>query len=145
MHSVGLRDGWVNRLHGLPIFCLADSVMASLNPLVRRTTALALMMCFGFFTAEILIADVHDGDVGANHPISIETTTSHADAGGLPQFPTEGAHSMHVCHCIHAHGGLAALASVSSPTLEGATVPPVRGDRVPASLARAPQLRPPIS
>lgn len=116
-----------------------------LTRLVRRTTALALMMCFGLFTAEILIADVHDGDVGANHPVSIETTTSHVDGGGLPQIPTEAAHSMHVCHCVHAHGGLTAVASVSDPSRGGATAPLVRGDRVPASLAREPQLRPPIS
>jgi hypothetical protein len=116
-----------------------------LNRIGRRMTALALMMCFSFFTAETLIADVHDGDVGANHPISIETTTSHVAGGGLPQSPTEAAHSVHVCHCIHAHGGLTTVASVSSPSAGGAATPLVHGDRVPASLAREPQLRPPIS
>lgn len=120
--------------------------MASpLTRTVRCTTALVLMMCFGLFTAEILIADVHDGDVRANHPVSIERTPSHANAGGLPHAPTEAAHSMHVCHCIHAHSGLATAAAVSSMSPEGATAPVVGGDRVPVSLEREPQLRPPIA
>ena len=145
MHSVGARTKPVNRRHARR-FLLVDCVMASsLSRMVRRTTALALMTCFGLFTAEALIADVHDGDVGANHPVSIETTTSHAEGGGLPQDPTEAAHSVHVCHCIHAHGGLATVGGASSPPLDVASTPLGRADRLPASIRREPQIRPPIS
>lgn len=111
---------------------------------LRRTTALLLATCFGLFTAEALIADVHDGDVGANHPVSVETTTAHL-GGGPSSVPTEPAHSIHVCHCVHAHGGMTALASTSAPRIESSGGPAMMGDRVPTSIDREPPSRPPIA
>lgn len=111
---------------------------------LRRATAVLLATCFGLFTAETLIADVHDGDVGANHPISIETTTAHV-GGGPPSVPTEAAHSIHVCHCVHAHGGVTPIASASAPRIESSGGPTIIGDRAPASVDREPPRRPPIA
>lgn len=102
------------------------------------------MTCFGLFTAETLIADVHDGDVGANHPVSIETTTAHVGESP-PSGPNEAAHSIHVCHCVHAHGGVTPSASASAPRIGGSGGPVIIGDRVPTSVDREPPRRPPIA
>lgn len=117
--------------------------MAFFRSPLRRTTALLLMTCFGLFTAETLIADVHDGDVGANHPVSIESRTAHVDE--VPSSsPSEAAHSIHVCHCVHAHGGVTSSASVSAPRIESSGGPVMIGDRAPTSVDREPPRRPPI-
>ena len=111
---------------------------------LRRATALLLATCFGLFTAETLIADAHDGDVGVYHPVSIETTTSHL--GGSPSsVPTTAAHPIHVCHCVHAHGGVAPLPGTSAPRIESFGGLAIIGDRAPTSVDREPPRRPPIA
>lgn len=134
----------------------------------RRVTAVFLMLCLAFFSAEALVADVHDGDAGATRPQLVGQSSSGAPfaktvvasrPGASPavaQDPPNGetdelpsgapAHAQHVCHCVHAHGLVdpAADAAVASEEFH-LSAPTVRGLRTPASLGREPQLRPPIA
>jgi hypothetical protein len=108
----------------------------------RQLIAVLVMMGFGFFNAEILIADACDGDATS---ASIGVVVD-ADQPPGPDVPSQApGHSMHVCHCVHAHGGLparidrvpSAAEQVSSVVTLVALTPPA-----PALELR---LRPPIA
>lgn len=125
-----------------------------------------LALCFGLFTAEALLADVHDGDAtheelvradGADHAalhLSHGDTPDEADsgahAGTTDDHPGEGApgqsdHGQHACHCVHAHGLFAALGPVPAlPAFHVATPVPFAGQTL-ASGHRDAQFRPPIA
>lgn len=129
--------------------------------LVRRLHALLLALCFGLFSAESLIADVHDGDA----PASEQTRYSGADDAGLGTGapartapaadlhthsddeappPTSG-HSIHACHSGHAHVGLTALGvELDRPASEHLAVLASRA-MPPDDAQREPHLRPPIA
>lgn len=138
--------------------------------MLRRCTALALILCFALFSGEALVADVHDGDASAAElleeggahvgthlsagiapgvPSSEPTTVRVANADGSPsgeRSPSQPVHSQHACHCVHAHGGVDAAprpANCAVSTHLGA--PLADAMRMPPSLAREPQLRPPIA
>ena len=119
--------------------------------LVRRFTAGLLALAFMASSAETLIADVHDGDATAQE---VETIASSGNAssgvllrGDAPSEDSEksSGHSMHVCHCIHAHGGLPGHLDVRSESSEARLQ--VRGvsDRMPASASLEPAIRPPAA
>ena len=129
--------------------------------MARRWFALVLALCFGLFSAESLIADVHDGDA----PASEQTRYSGAaDAGpgtGAPATtapaadlhthsddeappPTSG-HSLHACHSGHAHIGLTAVGvELERAAPEHVAVLANRA-LPPADAKREPHLRPPIA
>lgn len=111
----------------------------------RRATALLLVLCLGLFAAETPVAELHDGEAAANHPASVESAAPHSH-GNVPSGPAGGmGHSTHVCHCVHSHSGLTVAVGTLSVAPLHASAPRVRGARVPSSLEREPQLRPPIS
>ena len=125
------------------------------------------MLCLALFTAEAQVADVHDGDAtavelqrdGASHgdahvahagatgPDEGRHAAARENAGGDPGS-NEGrpVHTQHVCHCVHAHGAVDAARDASTaPYVPDASSPAVRVVRMPPSLEREPQLRPPIA
>ena len=135
--------------------------------MLRRFTALLLMLCLGFFSVEALVADVHDGDAtaaelqqdGASHggahvahagiagQDEAAQAAVHAEDGGRStRDDGRPVHTQHVCHCVHAHGVVDTAHDTSdAPDLPDASAPAVRPVRMPPSLEREPQLRPPIA
>lgn len=127
--------------------------------LVRRCAALALMLCLGlFWSVEVAIADVHDGDateVPAEHgaptvqpdtPYTVATASAaHTDAPeSHGSHPVEH-HSAHVDHCAHGH---VAHISAGSSAPESAPIHGVVPDSsasAPASLRHAPPVPPPVA
>ena len=133
--------------------------MRSRHPLLRRCTALVLMLHLGLFSsAEVSIADVHDGDATASavetssdheardaRPIAIGETAAEADDAGAPAPAPGPTHSIHVDHCAHAHvAPVASVAREAKPPREHALV---RGasQRSPASTTLAPPVPPPLA
>jgi hypothetical protein len=137
---------------------LASGVMAffptNLRPSrLRRVVAILLALCFGLFSAEALIADVHDSDAtgrvgkgavgaaqGMNGSAAVDLH-SHQD-----EAPRSGdSHKMHACHGGHAHTGLIVLAlRIDRERVRDVAVRP-RRDGPTSTMRREPQLRPPIA
>lgn len=122
--------------------------------MIRRLVSLVLALCFGLFSAEALVADVHDGDATHTELVSAAQATGHAahvdgDGGSGPheRAPGESGHSLHVCHCAHAHGSSWTRVSLIAPpaTVQLAQQLPTTGARAPSSDAPEPRLRPPIA
>lgn len=108
----------------------------------RRLIALLLMMGFGFFTAELLIADACDGDASRAR-IGI---VADADQAPAPDAPSKApGHSVHVCHCVHAHGGLPARIDRVPPAAEPVSAVVAFVALKPPTPALEHSLRPPIA
>ena len=119
-------------------------MLSSIRGTFRRTVAVLLVLGFGMFTAETLIADVHDGDVGTAVAGMVESTAPHSH--DVPDQSTgDAGHSMHVCHCAHSHAGPPALASSFAEQWLDAHTPSASPDLLPHSVGRDLQLRPPIA
>ena len=135
---------------------------------LRRLTACLLALCFGLFTAEALLADVHDGDATHEELVRTDGTDGHAVAhvahGDTPdaahvgaqadtpddhpgeRAPGQSGHTQHSCHCVHVHGGwLQALPTLAPEPDDRHGTPVSFGDQAPASRVGEPQLRPPIA
>lgn len=138
------------------------------TPLPRRFVAFVLMLSFGFFNAEGLLADVHDGDAEHEELLRVDGANDHAAAhiahgdtagsaatGALVNAPSDhpgerapgqSGHSDHACHCVHAHGGWLQVAEpIASGLNDGPRAPIVLRDQAPPSHGDEPQLRPPIA
>lgn len=136
--------------------------------LLRRLTACVLALCFGLFTVEALLADVHDGDAtheelvradGAGdhaafhvaHGDTRDTAHVGAQADAPDNHPGERApgqseHGQHACHCAHVHGAWLQAPPAFAAELDASHTPPVAfGDQAPASRSGEPPLRPPIA
>ena len=107
----------------------------------RRLIGLIVVLGFGIFTAESLIADVCDGDSGLTAVSVGESNTPASDPDGPGPVPT---HTVHVCHCVHAHGGMPALLDRDPAGVPAATVALRLIQTTPPSPALELQLRPPI-
>ena len=88
--------------------------------MTRRVISFIVLLCFGLFSVETVVADVHDGDATASE--IAQATAAQDVSGAQPESesgdPAQGttSHEVHVCHCIHAHGGLKAMVvTLSSP------------------------------
>ena len=117
--------------------------------MTRRCISLFVLLCFGFFSAETFVADVHDGDATA---AEIAKATAGANIASMPipaqtDGPTRGdsQHSTHVCHCVHAHGGLNAAGLALSELPQGHDLAPALDMTVPAKVDLDVHLRPPIA
>ncbi|MES2523215.1 MAG: hypothetical protein V4617_10980 [Gemmatimonadota bacterium] len=129
--------------------------------MARRCFALVLALCFGLFSVESLIADVHDGDAPASEQTRYSGAADADMRGGAPATnspvvdlhthsdgeapPPSSGHSVHACHSGHAHVGLTAigielerLAPEHLAVLASRALPPVDAQREP-------HLRPPIA
>lgn len=138
---------------------------------LRRLIAACLTVCLGFFSAESLTAEVHDGDAthaelvqadgarehGAAHQAALVTVDldHHASAGtaSVPGHPHESpahgdggpGHAGHACHCGHAHVAPLPLAAAAPRPLVGVQTPGSTDEpAVLRSRANEPALRPPI-
>lgn len=131
---------------------------ASHSRRLRRPIALVLALCFGFYSAESLLADVHDGDATHEELAQVEGSGLHAarhaaigdaqgdamnDSGEHPSGPS--GHDRHACHHAHAHCGWFEENGTDDGSFAATQEPPVAWpDRAPASRDTQPQLRPPI-
>lgn len=123
--------------------------------MLRRLVALALMLCFGLFTAEALLADVHDGDAtheelvrvdGERHVDQHAATAAGVEHAPGERIPGKSGHAQHACHCTHAHGAWSPVVSeIAAASTVVMDAPPSRDFGAPATPAREPQLRPPIA
>lgn len=131
----------------------------------RRATAVMLALAFFGFSAETLIADVHDGDApasevakfgaehahgGPDHAPSLAPIDADADHGAptppaTPDAPERDGHTYHSCHCAHAHGGAPPTHAPVAADLYEPSALIAESDRAPASAALEPGLRPPIA
>ncbi len=102
--------------------------------LVTPIMALAVI----FSVAEPLVADACDGDKTAMAMSAVD-----ADPGAGGSRAPDG-HTMHLCHCVHLHGGVPAVTVRRASLVRRLTVE-VGSQSVPASIDRAPPLRPPLS
>ena len=115
---------------------------------LRRLTAFLLALGFGLFTAEQAIADMHDGDAAAELVVHVG---SHAQASGAfgdlrGHTPEDfSGHSVHVCHCVHIHGGLPASAYLAQNEPAPTTATIMAGVQAPAGADLELRLRPPIA
>lgn len=130
----------------------------------RRFVALFLIACFGGFSAEALVAELHDGDLHAAEVNAVQSAPSadariatgavawtevscaSARAPETPEAPEAPSrdHTAHLCHCVHAH---LADAPRAGGGVTGAVVSlalPATSDARPLSRASSPPLRPPI-
>jgi hypothetical protein len=69
----------------------------------RHLFAVLLLLGFGFFNVESLIADECDGDA---NQITVTVIDDGAQGGEGGSSQPRSGHAMHVCHCMHAHGGI---------------------------------------
>lgn len=128
--------------------------------LLKRLAAIALLLAFGLFSLEWLIADVHDGDApasvavtapdvgGQRSDVQIAVATNAADRSdsGRDDAPApRSGHPVHACHCVHVHGfSVTAVVPLGSlPVTERAITLHVA--RKPDQVERDVHLRPPIA
>lgn len=122
--------------------------------MIRRCTAALLILCFGLFSVESLIADAHDGDAPASEQVrysgvgdhSTSPSSERGDVHSHPsdEGPSNSGHSLHSCHSGHAHVGLTARGFRLERVADThAGVLPSREFAI-AELRREPHLRPPI-
>jgi hypothetical protein len=116
----------------------------------RRCVSLFVLLCFGFFSIETVVADVHDGDATAAEVAkatagaNVANAAPASDQDGAPANGTTS-HTTHVCHCIHAHGGLNAVAMALSAPPQSHDVALGFDVIAPAKVDLDVHLRPPIA
>lgn len=140
--------------------------------LLRTLTALLLTLSFGLYSAESLLADVHDDDATHEELLRIDGADRHAAAhrahgddaptsgtnvarNGAPdsaeQHPGERSsgqseHGEHACHHAHVHAGWLRTDELRIAPLAWFHGSPVgTRDRAPTSRDAEPQFRPPIT
>lgn len=144
------------------------SPLSARKSLLRRLTAGMLGAALGLMLiVEPLLADVCDGDAPASARAAV---IPHEDFGearsapgtqsqvnvvgaalagedatpGIPAIPNGSTHDVHVCHCVHVHGGtLGSRFALSASTVPDTDAVAPSAERVPPSAALEPPLRPP--
>lgn len=132
---------------------------------MKRCVGFVLLLCFGVFSLEALIADVHDGDAGemairnvgergeepaSPAPVSSreQGATAVDDTAGTPATPSPESRSeqhRHACHCMHAHGGWTAAPIGFPPPPAAARLAIIDVVLTPPAVDPATHLRPPIA
>jgi hypothetical protein len=109
---------------------------------MRRAIAFLTLFSFGFFSLEIAVADVHDGDASVAEIAQV----TGAPSGELPQHgPPDSGHEVHVCHCVHAHGTLTPATPRLAVLLRDASAALGTDYLAPATVDLDVHLRPPIA
>lgn len=108
----------------------------------RNLFALLLLLGFGFFNVESLIADACDGDANQITVTAIDGGAQESRSGGSQ--PPLG-HAFHVCHCMHAHGGIPARSDDVAATPEIEALVAEFSAPALADPALELELRPPIA
>jgi hypothetical protein len=91
-------------------------------PRLRTLLTALVVASMSLSIGELMVADVHDGDASEAELASISQLDAEPPAASPVATEPQGSsdssqpeHTSHVCHCTHAHGGLA-TASISAPT-----------------------------
>ncbi len=113
----------------------------------RRVISFIVLLCFGLFSLETVVADVHDGDATAAEIAQATAGPDNAESGPQSGEPAQEttSHEMHVCHCIHAHGGLKAMAMALSAPEKLHDLAANLDVVAPANVDRDVHVRPPIA
>jgi len=106
--------------------------------LSRLLVTLLLALAVIVSIAEPLAADACDGDKTA-----MAMSAADLDSGAGGSRAPDG-HPMHLCHCVHLHGGVPAVSVRRAPFVSRMTVE-TGAQSVPSSIDRAPPVRPPLS
>lgn len=118
---------------------------------LRRLLAVLLAMCVSVAFVEPMIADgcddvvtrvtnaTHEGDAGTVSLVAVvDSDTPRNDA------PASDQHTVHLCHCAHAHVGTLADGHTIHEDVEMMSESVVRhAGQIPPSVSGEPQLRPP--
>ena len=117
--------------------------MSTRFPRFFRFAALLTAFLLALSWAEVMMADVHDGDAEGRSPVAASAAGDEVP----PPAPDPGAHdplSPHTCHCIHVH--LAGLpAGAAEPSWALAPLPlSFPAARALHSVAPEPHFRPPV-
>jgi hypothetical protein len=134
--------------------------------MLRRLIAILLAACFGLFSAEALVADVHDGDAAraelarlkgsaervteraseraADHPATHVTVRATAVDGQHHHDPAPSGHTQHACHCVHAHSDWVHTEGPLRVVIAAHAAPPALAPQAHPSRFLEPALRPPI-
>ena len=112
---------------------------------IRRGASFLALLGLMSASLEVLVPDVHDGDV----PIEVATTNNPAPSDDAPARTPPGipspTHAAHIDHCAHSHlldaGMKVCYAQVESPPPMPAMPTLLR----PASISLSPDQRPPIA
>jgi hypothetical protein len=115
---------------------------------LRRLVALGLALCFGLFSVEALLADVHDGDATHAELVSTGAIIGHFDVPGdhgSDHAPGRSGHATHACHCVHAHNGVPPVATELAPLAVRTSDVVGASERTPRSLVPEPRARPPVA
>ena len=130
-----------------PLF--ASSLMHSPLALrLRRVTALLVLLSLGFFNAESLVADSCDGDAGGVAAVSphdgsrLSAPSSSEQPSGTQ--PVGAHHSIHICHCAHAHGGALVAHGSTAVDMVPSTSVIEALSTAPTTVWLEPQFRPPV-
>lgn len=111
-----------------------------------RAVAVLVLCSLSAFQLEALIADVCDGDATPAELAAFERPAPTAPDTPVTPGTVPPASHAHVCHCVHAHGGvLPRLETVVVATVASATAMPVPRHVEPPSPTREPRLRPPLA
>lgn len=122
---------------------------AYINLVIQRTAALILLYSFALFTAEMGVADACGGNataaqVSSSNAVPLEAVTDASESDRAPaSAPTHL--GVHVCHCVHAHGGVTPGSVVAGPARAALRLAIAVNYLAPLPLSFPPQLRPPIS
>ena len=123
----------------------------SLAPTLRRLIAVPFGLCLSAVFAEPMIADQCD-------EVTTQLTADASSGGIAPpavvmradsESPRDGStvpdgHTLHLCHCAHAHGSTLTTRHTIPVRVDAVTVVMAReSDGIPPSVIGEPQLRPP--
>lgn len=110
---------------------------------LRWIVGLVAMFALSANVLEVLIPDVHDGDVRSSVTFASDTDY-HSSPAPLRDSPVGMHHTQFVDHCAHAHvSAVTAGVAIACPPVihEGM---PISGASILVSVALTPSFRPPI-
>lgn len=103
-----------------------------------------VMLTFCFSALEVVVADVHDGDANGAQATVLEQSAPEGPASGT--VPESGSSNhMHVCHCVHAHGGIVPTAQQAAAELRSRATLPLSAMVEPTAVDIDVLVRPPIA
>lgn len=116
---------------------------------MHRAAALILLYSFTLLTFELGVADVCGGDttaaeVASSNVASVGALVDGSESNRAP-VSTPSHLGLHVCHCVHAHGGVTSGSVVAQPAPPTSRFATVVDYLAPPAISFPPQLRPPIS
>lgn len=117
------------------------------HPRFIRTAALAMGLALASMQAELAIAETHQEGARIEAATAVSLGAVGAPSGDGPQSPAPNlpAHSLHMCHCLHAHGELRAAGPALRISERTATVALTDAAGSPTGTLLVPPTPPPIA